>query len=109
LFEWTAKVEREEHFAEHAKSAGLARSDAQTLAEANDDVSPDMAKRASASGDTVCQTLRGGGNVLDRGLNRFCFFCLRHPVAVAPYDFHVIGVERRSVAMSLNRGACCDM
>jgi rubrerythrin len=58
LFERTAKVEREEHFAEHAKRAGLVRSDAENLGDAikgenyeTTTMYPDMAKRARAAGD----------------------------------------------------------
>jgi rubrerythrin len=57
-FERTARVEGEEHFAEHAKLAGLVRSDAENLADAikgeNYEATtmyPDMAKRAKAVGD----------------------------------------------------------
>jgi rubrerythrin len=57
-FEKTAKVKRGEHFAEHAKLAGLVRSDAENLSDAikgenyeTMTMYPDMAKRASAAGD----------------------------------------------------------
>jgi len=57
-FEKTAKVEREEHFAQHAKLAELSRSDAENLADAvkgeNYEATTmysDMAKRAKAAGD----------------------------------------------------------
>lgn len=58
LFEKTAKVEREEHFAEHAKLAGFVRTDAENLSEAikgeNYEATtmyPDMATSAKAAGD----------------------------------------------------------
>ena len=58
LFERTANVERGEHFAEHAKLAGLAGSDAENLRDAikgenyeTTQMYPQMAQRAEAAGD----------------------------------------------------------
>lgn len=58
LFEKTADVERGEHFAEHAKLAGLVGSDADNLRDATKgenyettQMYPQMAQRANAAGD----------------------------------------------------------
>jgi rubrerythrin len=69
LFERTAKVERQEHFAEHAKLAGLAGSDADNLRDASTgenyettEMYPQMARRAEAAGDkAVAQHFREVG------------------------------------------------
>jgi rubrerythrin len=58
LFESTAKIERDEHFAEHAKLYGLVGSDADNLRDAikgenyeTTQMYPQMARRAEAVGD----------------------------------------------------------
>jgi rubrerythrin len=69
LFENTAKVERDEHFAEHAKLYGLVGSDADNLRDAikgenyeTTEMYPEMAKRAGAAGDKeVAQHFREVG------------------------------------------------
>jgi len=60
LFEATAKVEREEHFAEHLKLAGVVGSDRANLADAiggenyeTTDMYVQMARRARAAGDAT--------------------------------------------------------
>lgn len=60
LFQQTADVERTEHFAEHAKLAGLVGTDAQNLGDAiggenyeTTKMYQDMAARAEAAGDTA--------------------------------------------------------
>ena len=69
LFERTAKVERQEHFAEHAKLAGLVGNDADNLRDASKGENyettmmyPQMARRAEAAGDkAVAQHFREVG------------------------------------------------
>jgi rubrerythrin len=69
LFERTAKVERQEHFAAHAKLAGLVGSDADNLRDASTGedyetikMYPQMAQRAEAAGDkAVAQHFREVG------------------------------------------------
>lgn len=69
LFENTAKVERDEHFAEHAKLYGLVGSDADNLRNAikgenyeTTEMYPAMARRADAAGDKeVAQHFREVG------------------------------------------------
>ena len=87
LFEDTAKVERDEHFAEHAKLYGLVGSDADNLRDAVEgenyettEMYPAMARRAAAAGDKeAAQHFREVG--ADEAKHRDAYKAVLEPLA----------------------------